>query len=524
MPIRPITLPAEPNARFIAAARIVTRERNIDRVLPLLLESGNAIFCDTLFDGSLFKNSERLNGLNLRLFARKLQSLNTDTGQSDEVCIFARLMLGVMYSFGLGVNQDVGKAILLLSSDGVKDLPGAKVALGNLYVGYVPGVGRRVDHQKAFEYFSGVLEGESGLSDNSRAYKTALYRLARMYYKGEAPSCQDGAPDYARAVDYFRLAKNAGSLAAMGMLSEMYRLGQVPSCNGVPDFKKALGLMKRAIRLGYKPPAEPLRPLTVISTNSNDLDRAREVGEGMKLCRQAVYAEVNKPFNPPDPEKAFKLYKESALWGNEKAFLQVLDLYASGLVPIHPNYTGYDEANAYIFEISDATLKSQMIRIRFLLDDTHSPEIMRRALITGLGIYIGTRVVKDMAPLFVDNYAQRHRTFCFEGVVIDALVDSLTLCELPKLLFTLDFSQDAKRARTDFAQGVEAAVKEVFATPDAKAVLEQTGPDYDDSVLHNVVYSVISDFVAARYPKPPRVSLNEVCVDVLDLCPFVGVV
>lgn len=108
----------------------------------------------------------------------------------------AQYNMGIYYLNGLAVKEDTIKGLRFLEKSAIQGFPNAQYRLAFLY--YVGGNTIKRDVSKGIEWLT--LASDQGMPD-------AQYELSKIYYKGEG---DEVAPDYKKAKDLCRKAAECG--------------------------------------------------------------------------------------------------------------------------------------------------------------------------------------------------------------------------------------------------------------------------------------------------------------------------
>ena len=189
--------------------------------------------------------------------------------------------LGIMYSYGYGVEQSWKKAMECYQQ--AADL-GYDPALANLGSMYAFGYGTERSIEKALDYYQQAAD--LGVVD---AYNS----IAWLYFTGDGVD-----KSFEKAIEYWRLGVEKGSTASQGMLGNAYLRGL-----GVEqDFEKALEFLQ--------PAAE-----------QKDWNSLNGLGE---MYRDGLGVEQ-------DPEKALDYFQQAAERGHTVAVKNLGEMYRDGL-------------------------------------------------------------------------------------------------------------------------------------------------------------------------------------------------
>ncbi|MCM1257953.1 MAG: sel1 repeat family protein [Roseburia sp.] len=142
---------------------------------------------------------------------------------------YAQSLLGFMYYFGHGVEEDPVKAQELFD-----EVIAAGCADG--YYGSATIAWDEKDYATAFEYLNKAAEGESQIFTSA-----TMYDLGYLYLRGRGVE-----QNYGKALECYEKAADLGDSSAMDMIGYLYESGE-----GVEqDYKIALEWYERAANLG----------------------------------------------------------------------------------------------------------------------------------------------------------------------------------------------------------------------------------------------------------------------------------
>jgi TPR repeat protein len=143
----------------------------------------------------------------------------------------ACLNVSNMYSYGIGINKDEGKALQWLQKAARSGDPLAQMQLASK-LSKGEGIGK--DEKKSFQLFEMVAQ---------TGRPSSLFNVGVAYLMGQ------GVPqDDQQAIRYFKEASDVGFLPAKVNLAMMYEQGR-----GVPqDFERALALLQEVADAGYE--------------------------------------------------------------------------------------------------------------------------------------------------------------------------------------------------------------------------------------------------------------------------------
>ena len=133
--------------------------------------------------------------------------------------------VGVLYSFGEGVDQDYNEAIKWYRKAAEQGLASAQNNLGNCYY---DAEGVTPDYTEAVNWYQKAAE---------QGHSSAQYNLGLMYYEGKGIT-----QSFTEALKWFRKAARRGKVGAQNKLGVMYEKGQ-----GVDqDYKEAVRWYRKA--------------------------------------------------------------------------------------------------------------------------------------------------------------------------------------------------------------------------------------------------------------------------------------
>ncbi|KAK8892535.1 hypothetical protein M9Y10_029768 [Tritrichomonas musculus] len=193
---------------------------------------------------------------------------------------YASFLLGLLYSIGDGVEQNIQRSIEYYQK--AADL-GCSSALNNLGYMYQKGNGVERNISKAIEYYKKAADLED---------PTALYNLGSMYENGNGVEL-----NISKAIEFYQKAADLENPPALHNLGEKYEKGI-----GVEqDNSKAFEYYQRAADLGYVP-------------DLNNLGYRYEHGQGVEQSY----------------EKAVEYYKKAADFGNPTSMNNLGSCYFNG--------------------------------------------------------------------------------------------------------------------------------------------------------------------------------------------------
>ena len=187
--------------------------------------------------------------------------------------------LGMHYKIGIGVEKDLAQAFRWFDLAAEKGYPDALYEVGQMYLS---GIVVEEDEKKGYEY----------IRKSSKYLPEAMRTLGLCYSKGKG--CKQ---DYAKALECYTIAANAGNADAQYDLGIVYRYGE-----GVPqDFLKAIEWYEKAIEQGH---TGAMLNYGIMLDN----------GIGIEI----------------DRKRAYELYKNAAEGGNCEAQFCLGDMYFRG--------------------------------------------------------------------------------------------------------------------------------------------------------------------------------------------------
>ncbi len=211
----------------------------------------------------------------------KIRAL-ADTGNPD-----AQYILGLLYYYGLGVQQDYTQSLKFYTQ---ASSGGSVEAMNNLAQLYDCGAGVQRDPKKAVEYFEKAA---------MKGFPLAAYNLGTLYQGEEGITA-----DPKKSVYWWRRAARDSSLPAIFKLACSYQIGI-----GVDkDLKQAIALFERAANSDFAPAQFKLA-------------EAYESGEGL----------------PKNLKEAARLYLKAAMGGSPEALNKLQSMDFSPLIQIGSN-------------------------------------------------------------------------------------------------------------------------------------------------------------------------------------------
>jgi TPR repeat protein len=174
---------------------------------------------------------------------------------------YAQNILGYMYDFGYGVNQDIQKSVNLYCQSALQDNCSGQNNLGYMYQ-HGEGVGQ--NYKKAVElYRQSILQGNSSAHNN----------LGQMYQYGHGVD-----QNYKKAVELYRQSILQGNSSAHNNLGYMYQHGE-----GVcQNYKKAVELYRQSVLQGSSSAQYNLDKL-LCATSLQRKDNFNTINEKLKL-------------------------------------------------------------------------------------------------------------------------------------------------------------------------------------------------------------------------------------------------
>ena len=181
----------------------------------------------------------------------------------------ALCLLGVFYSYGIGVDEDKNLAFSNIRKSAEKGNPMAQNILG---VMYELGEGTEVDEKKALLWYS---------KSSKCGFVTATRNLAQMYYYGNDFVDADAN----KAIELYREAASKGDVASQSTLGIMLCVGK----DVQQDLEKGIEMITKSWNQGYRDSKIFVSNDECISSNSYDsgdelrlvvlLDGVKEVGD-----------------------------------------------------------------------------------------------------------------------------------------------------------------------------------------------------------------------------------------------------
>ncbi|HBO37962.1 MAG TPA: hypothetical protein DD638_04815 [Pasteurellaceae bacterium] len=216
----------------------------------------------------------------------KAKEMYESTLQQDPTNYIAKYYLAQLYLDGLGVKQDVPKALILFKEAAQSGDKNAPVTLGQLYT--------NDDNDTSYGIKKDVAEGikwyQKGVDNGS---SLAMVDLAYHYYSGEGVD-----KDLKKAFDlYTKASEEDHEESATYMVAYMYQYGEGVDKN----LKKAFDLYSQLAEEGYSPA-------------QNNLG----------------YMYMNGESVPQDLKLAFEWYSKSAEQENPTALYNLADMYRDG--------------------------------------------------------------------------------------------------------------------------------------------------------------------------------------------------
>jgi TPR repeat protein len=229
--------------------------------------------------------------------------------------------LGLFYAYGISVKQDIKEAIKRLQ--GVKEIPGARAALGSIYLGFTGEIDKA---RECFEYAASKEDGDGYCG------------LGMMYKEGI------GVPqDYSKAYEFFNLAAAHGTAEAEYELGTMYYDG----IGTQVDYDQAKYWFTEAANHGFAKGFNGLAQMYIDGKGADKdeeqsavlFKKAADIGNTYAMLQLGYYySSILK-----DPNKAFSWFSKAADNGEPAAMYELSQCYKNGLG------TAADEKQAEVF-------------------------------------------------------------------------------------------------------------------------------------------------------------------------------